>query len=115
MKEVCLEVNDYNDAVLLLQSLGLKIKAQQETLREEWRLNDVELDIDTWPWLPTFVEIEGPSETSVKTIANQLGFDMSSALYGSVDTIYKIYYDVTSHEVNQEWHEIKFGDGSVPD
>lgn len=115
MKEICLKVNNYDDAVDFMKALTVKVKSEQETLREEWLLDGVEIDIDTWPWLPTFVELEGPSEKSVEEVTEKLDFVMDEAIFGSVDDIYKIYYDVTNHEVNQEWREIKFGDGSVPE
>lgn len=100
VKEVNVEVNDYDKAVEFLQAIGLKPKAEQETYREEWRLGEVEIDIDTWPWLPTYVEIEGPSEAAVKDAAEKLGFRMEDAHYGCVDEIYKLYYDVTSDDIN---------------
>ena len=109
MKEICLDVNNYDDAINFVKICGLQPKAVQETLREEWELDGVELDIDTWPWLPTFVEIEGPIETAVKTVAEKLGLEMSDALYGSVDEVYKNYYDVTSQDINY-CPEIKFTD-----
>lgn len=112
MKEICLNVNDYDDAINFVKVCGLNPKAVQETLREEWELDGVELDIDTWPWLPTFVEIEGPSEAAVKSVAEKLDLKMADALYGSVDEVYKVYYDVTSQDINY-CPEIKFTD--VPD
>lgn len=109
MKEICLDVNDYDDAINFVKVCGLNPKAVQETLREEWELDGVELDIDTWPWLPTFVEIEGPSEAAVKSVAEKLGLEIADALYGSVDEVYKIYYDVTNQDINY-CPEIKFTD-----
>lgn len=119
-REINLIVDDYDAAVALLQTLGLRVKAVQETLREEWELNGVEIDIDTWPWIPSYVEIEGPSAKQVEQVAGLLGFQMSDAIYGSVDEVYKKYFDVTSDDVNQQWHEIKFigdpfGDNPTPD
>lgn len=112
MKEACVEVNDFQEAVNILQALGHKIKAEQEALREEWLLDGVKVDIDTWPWLPSYVEIEGSSEESVKNVATKLGFDMKDAYYGSVDRIYQVYYDVTDADINY-CPEIKFTD--IPD
>ncbi len=109
MKEICLNVNNYDEAIAFVKACGLKIKAVQETLREEWELDGVELDIDTWPWLPPYVEIEGPNEAAVKSVAAKLDFDMADALYGSVDEVYKIYYDVTRNDINY-CPEIKFTD-----
>lgn len=115
MKEVCLTVNSYDGAVTFLEALGLDIKAEQETWREEWLLDDVEIDIDTWPWLPTTLELDGPSEVAVKSVAEKLGLPASTAMFGSIDEVYKLYYDVTSEDVNQKWAAITFGDGTVPD
>ncbi len=109
MREICLDVNNYDEAIKFVKICGLKPKAVQETLREEWELDGVELDIDTWPWLPAFVEIEGPSEAAVENVTEKLGLQMTDALYGSVDEVYKIYYDVTSQDINY-CPEIKFTD-----
>lgn len=106
-EEVNVEVNDYNSAIAFLGAIGLEAKAVQETLREEWELDGVELDIDTWPWIPTYVEIEGPSAKAVESVVRKLGFDMKDAHYGSVDEIYKLYYDVTNADINY-CPEIKF-------
>lgn len=99
-KEINLTVDSYDEAIAFVKACGLSPKAEQETKREEWQLDDVELDIDTWPGLPTFVEIEGPSEASVKSVAKKLGFRMEDAHYGSVDQVYKYYYGVDNDAVN---------------
>lgn len=108
-EEINVEVNDYDSTIDFLKAVGLEAKAVQETLREEWELDGVELDIDTWPWIPTYVEIEGPSAEAVESVAQKLGFDMKNAHYGSVDEIYKLYYDVTNADINY-CPEIKFTD-----
>lgn len=107
MKEVCLEVNDYDKAVEFVKACGFEAKAIQETYREEWELEGVEITIDTWPWIPSYSEIEGSSEENVKAIAEKLGFDMEDAHYGSACEIYQVYYDVTAHDINF-CPEIKF-------
>lgn len=107
-KEVNIDVNDYDDAILFLKGCGLKIKARQETKREIWKLGDVEICIDTWPWIPTFIEIEGPTEKSVWDIAKKLGFEKTQAKFGSVDTTYQHYYGVDTDVVNLHTPEILF-------
>lgn len=99
-KEICVNVSNYEDAIELLKHAGLEPKANQETLRETWELDKVEITIDTWPWLPTYVEIEGKNAESTIKVAEKLGFIMSDAHYGSVNEIYKIYYDVTDRDIN---------------
>lgn len=107
-KEVNVQVDDYDNAILFLQGCGLKIKARQETLREVWTYGGAEICIDTWPWIPTFVEIEAPSENEVWATAERLGLDKTKAKYGSVDTAYQHYYGVDPDVVNMHTPEIGF-------
>ncbi|MBP6943247.1 MAG: hypothetical protein KBB55_04375, partial [Candidatus Buchananbacteria bacterium] len=82
-------------------------KAYQETKREKWLLGDVEVTIDTWPWVPTFVELEGPTEEEVKAAAQKLGLDWNQVMHGSVETIYQMHYDFTEAEIDH-WDSITF-------
>ena len=107
-KEVNVEVNDYNDAILFLKGCGLKIKARQDSKREVWKLGEVEICIDTWPWIPTFIEIEGPTEDLVWETAKKLGFEKDQAKFGSVDTTYQHYYGIETDVVNLRTPEISF-------
>jgi len=61
----------------------------QQNYREEWQLGDITYDLDTWLDLPTFIEIEGPSEEAVRKAVAALGFGYEQARYGSIDLIYK--------------------------
>lgn len=108
-KEVNIDVSDYDDAVLFLEGCGLRIKARQETKREIWKYDGVEICIDTWPWIPTFIEIEGPTEESVWDTAKKLGFEKTQAKFGSVDTTYQHYYGIETDVVNLHTPEILFG------
>ena len=107
-KEVNLTVDDYDNEVLLLKGCGLEVKAVQETRREEWRRGEIEFCIDTWPWLPTFLEIEGPDEAEVWRVAEQLGLDKRTAKFGSVDTTYQHYYGIDTDVVNLHTPVINF-------
>lgn len=109
-EEINVEVSDYDDTIAILQACGLVVKSVEDSYRESWKLNNVDIDIDTWPWIPTYVEIEGPSETAVEQVANLLGFSMKNAIIGSVDEVYKLYYDVTSQNINFDLPEFKFVD-----
>ncbi len=111
-KEVEVEVSNYNQAKDFLLNIGLIIKSIQETKRELWRIGETEITLDTWPWIPTFCEVEGIDEVTVKQVVEQLGLDWSQALHGSVEVAYQHYYDVTDEEI-WSWKEIKFV--SVPE
>lgn len=87
--EIETEVGDVHAMAEILSSIGLREVRYQENYREEWRLGDVAFDFDTWPGLPTFLEIEGPDEHSVRDAADLLGLDYARARFGSVDAIYR--------------------------
>ncbi|MGW8746047.1 class IV adenylate cyclase [Streptomyces sp. NPDC055794] len=87
-KEIETEVSDLDATADILRRAGLTEVRYQENYREEWRLGEVVFDFDTWPGLPTFLEIEGPDETSVRQAAALLDLDYSEARFGSVDAVY---------------------------
>ncbi len=111
-KEISLEVLDFDAACAILAAAQLRPKAYQETRRETWNLHGAEVTIDTWPWIPTFIEIEAPSEEQVRNAAAALGLDWNTALHGSVEPAYQQVYEVTEEEIDG-WTEIVFG--PVPD
>lgn len=86
--EIETEVTDLYAMAEILRGLGLREVRYQENYREEWRLGEVAFDFDTWPDLPTFIEIEGPDEASVRQAAALLDLDYAEARFGSVDEIY---------------------------
>ncbi|MBI3638315.1 CYTH domain-containing protein [Candidatus Wolfebacteria bacterium] len=106
-QEVSVEVNDFEKTCKILEGAQLRFASFQETKRELWKFEDSEITIDTWPWIPTFVELESPSEEKIKSLAEKLNLNWKEALHGSVETAYQKYFDVTEKEVNS-WPEISF-------
>lgn len=106
-KEVNLTVNTFDEAGNFLTALGLVRKSYQETKRESWVLGGVQIELDEWPWIKPFMEIEAPSEKLLRKTAEKLGLDWAQALHGSVEIAYQAEYDVTEQEVDS-WPEILF-------
>ena len=103
--------SSYEEGVKFLKNLGYKQKARQESLREIWEINNVEIMIDTWPFTETYVEIEGKSEQEVREVAEKLGFDWNKARFGaSMAPIIEEKYGISQVEINNEIPEILFGD-----
>lgn len=74
-EEVELTVSDFDTAVTLLDRLGYPTYRRQQKVRHTFVLDGVVIDIDTWPRIPTYVELEGESEQALKDVAAKLGFD----------------------------------------
>lgn len=106
-KEITLDVSNFETMCDFLQACGFESKSYQETKREKWILGTSEITIDTWPWIPTFVEIESETEEEIHKVSDLLGFDWNKALHGSVETAYQDLFDVTDDEIDG-WEEITF-------
>lgn len=111
-KEISLDVSSFEVMCDFLLATGFNCKSYQETKRERWELDGVEVTIDTWPWISPFVEIEGTREEDLKAVAKKLKLDWNSALHGSVETAYQAVYEVTEDEIDT-WESIIFS--PVPD
>jgi adenylate cyclase class 2 len=93
VKEIEVKVSDFDTTVELFSEAGWKYKTFQESKRETWKLDDVEVVIDEWPWLNPYIEIEGPSEASVKDAAKKLDLRWTDVMIGHIDGAYARQYD----------------------
>ena len=109
-KEICLKIDNFNEAVEFLEQIGCQQKAFQESKREIWEIDGVEVTIDEWPFLEPFVEIEGNSEEAVKKVSRKLGFDYKKAIFDSVDYFYNQKYGVSKKVINDLTPRIVFGE-----
>lgn len=107
-KEIELTVDSFDTAQAFLRQLGCKDKNYQETKRELWKLDDVEITIDEWPFLEPLVEIEGASEAEVRKVSEQLGYVWTEARFCSADKLYAERYSVESRFVNRDIPRLLF-------
>lgn len=91
MLETEIEVKSINEANNLLESLGYVYKSYQEKERITYILDGYELDIDTWPGIPTYVEVEGESEKDLEKILKKIGYTMKDTVSCTADEVYKMY------------------------
>ena len=94
-KELEIEVSDFEETNLILNELGYTAHTYQENRRIQYTYNGVEIDIDYWPLIPTYVEVEGPSEEAIYKTVEALGFTKDSCTSRDVEGIYLDYgYDL---------------------
>ncbi len=106
-KEVSVTVGSFDETCQFLKNIGLEEQSFQETKRESWVLDGAEIELDEWPWVKPFIEIEAKSEDAIRRIAKKLGLDLKNAVHGSVEVAYQAEYEVTEEEVDH-WPEILF-------
>ena len=72
--ETEITVDDFDTTAVLLTKLGYTPKSYQENNRSSYLLDGVQLEIDTWPLIPAYLEIEAASAAEVHTTAARLGY-----------------------------------------
>lgn len=95
IEELEVRVDDFEMMCRIFREVGFEEVAHQESKREQWVVGECQVTFDEWPWIPPFVEIEGPNEKAVRNIAHALGFNWEEASFDSVDGIYDFYYPGT--------------------
>jgi adenylate cyclase class 2 len=93
-EEIEFEISDLEKAKIFLEKIGLKATRIQEKKRHSLLLGDVMFDIDTWPKVPTLVELEGPSETSLKKASKAVGLDWRDARFEAPREIIETRYGI---------------------
>lgn len=94
MEEIEFKIDNTDKATDFLKVLGLVDFRHQEKKRHKFILNGVIIDIDTWPKVPTYVEIEGPSEEEVKDTAALLGYPWEKAVFGNSGIMIEEHYKI---------------------
>lgn len=110
VEEVELIIDDFDKGRSFLKSIGLLEKAYQESKRMRYVIESVEFDIDTWPALNPWIEIEAKTEEDVKKYAKLLGFKWEDAMFGSADLVYEKIYNIDADWINNRCPFLKFDD-----
>ena len=90
-REIELEVSDMDKCSEFFEKIGLKKMRELEKYRHTFKLGDVTIDIDTWPKIPTYAEIEGPSVKSLKELSAKLDMDWEKRFDGDAREVFKRY------------------------
>lgn len=91
MEENEIIVNDFEETSQILEKIGMIQKFNEEKRREHYELDGVEIDIDTWPLIPTLLEIEAGSWDKVQETAEKLGLNWKDKKITSAMQVYEIY------------------------
>lgn len=84
-------VGDFDATNTLLGKLGYQPKAYQENRRSSWTLGGAAIEIDEWPQIPPYLEIEGDSAEHVHTTAAALGLPLGELTSENTTKVYRRY------------------------
>lgn len=93
-QELEIVVSDFDETNRILNKLGYLPRTFQENFRIEYRIDNITFDIDKWPGIPAYLEIEGDSKQSVLKAVEMLNYSTDSYTTKDVDTIYNDTYGI---------------------
>lgn len=102
--EVEVTVGDLQTTHQILGRLGFYAKSYQENRRTSYELDGARLEVDEWPMIPPYLEIEADSEQEVRRVAALLGYADEHLTGENTIKIYRRY----GHDLNQI-PELRFG------
>lgn len=94
MEEIEFKIDSLDKAKDFLEALGLVAYRHQEKKRHKFILKDTIVDIDTFPKVPVYVELEGKTEDDVRETAKLLGFAWKNAVFGNSGVMIEDYYKI---------------------
>lgn len=91
MREIEIEVSDFERATQILRLIGMKPKFYEENWRTLYEYDGVELCVDEWPLIPPYLEIEADSWSKVDAMAEKLSLNPSDKRVCSAMQVYESY------------------------
>ncbi|MFD1321980.1 hypothetical protein [Micromonospora sonneratiae] len=102
--EIEVGVDRFEVANDLLGRIGFVAKSYQENRRTSFVLDGARLEVDEWPLIPPYLEIEADSRDAVLGVAAVLGFNEAELTAENTLKIYSRYgIDLLAHR------ELRFG------
>lgn len=93
-EEIEFGIESVTKAKNFLEKLGLVLHRDQEKKRHTFKLGKVAVEIDTWPKVPTYVELEGPLEQAIRQAAKKLGYNWKDAVFANSRMVLERYYKI---------------------
>lgn len=84
-------VGDFDTTDVMLRMLGYTPKAYQENYRTTWEIAGVRYELDEWPKIPPYLEIEGEDVASVREAAEWLEIDPDTLTGMNTTKVYAHY------------------------
>lgn len=84
-----IQVSSFEQAKKILEFMGFKIFRNREKIREEYKLKDTKIELDTYPNMNPYMEIEASSKKDVNTLLKSLNIKNSQIIKGTATEIIK--------------------------
>lgn len=85
--------------ISFMKAAGFTPKSNQENYREIWQKDETEATLDTWPGLPTALEIESTNENNIYDTISALDLNKDNAMFGSIDITYEKLLNIPKEQI----------------
>ena len=82
-------VSNVEDTDMLLSALGFAKRNVQEKIRTHYEYKGAEIDIDQWPFLEPYIEIESDDETLYNEIIDKCNYTNNDIVSCNTEELYK--------------------------
>ena len=87
--EVEINVSDFNETNLFLESIGISKRSYQEKIRYSYIYKDAEIEIDIWPIIDPYLEIECDNDDTINEIIDKLNLKDKKIVSINTEELYK--------------------------
>lgn len=101
VREISFLIDHPTELAALFEGIGLEQYAHQEKYRTSWEYQGWRFDLDVYPGIPPFLEIEGLSEEHVQEAVDLLGLAEHSTHTDGERTLIQDRYQ-------KDWYNMKF-------
>lgn len=99
--EINVLINDHEKMKMLFESIGLECYGHQEKKRVSWELGNTKFDLDTYPNMPSFLEIEVENEKDINEMIEKLNLNKNETWNDGERTLIKNKYGLN-------WFDMRF-------
>ena len=90
VKEYEIAVSDFDETNKILTSIGIIRRNYQEKIRQSFQYKNADIEIDIWPHLEPYMEIECDDENTISEILKELQFENKEIVSVNTEQLYKI-------------------------
>lgn len=100
VKEIEIVTDDFETANKLIEEMGYYKRKLVEKRRVSYKYNDLSIEIDEWPLLNPYIEIEGNNAQDIYDLALKLGYPKEETKVMNTEDVYLLKgINLTDYEV----------------
>ena len=89
VKECEIKVSDLDETNKLLEEMGIVRRNYQEKTRHSFKYKDAEIELDEWPSLEPYMEIECEDQSIIDEVIKKLNFEVKEIVSLNTQQLYK--------------------------